>query len=83
MIRMPDYGMSEAVRGQHGVDGGVLTLDPSVDVTNEALPPTVSAQRRIGRGGFATRSEAKIRDESGNPLAGAIGTSELLGDKKP
>ena len=75
--------MSEAVRGHHRVDGDVLTLEPSVEFTNEALSPTVSAQRRIDRGAFAALSQAKIRDESGNPLAGAIGPSELLGDKKP
>ena len=46
--------MSEAVRGQHGFDGG-----------------------------FAALSEAKIRDESGDPLAGVTGTSELPGDRKP
>ncbi len=56
---------------------------PSVGITNESLAPTVSAERLFLRGGSAALGETEARDESANPLAGAIGPSELLGDKKP
>ena len=83
MLRTLEYVMSEAVRGQCGVDGGILTLDPFVGFTNESLSPTRSAERRVLSGDSAALGEATPRDESANPPAGVIRTSELLGDKKP
>lgn len=82
-MRTPDYVMREAVCGQRGVDDGVLTLDPFVGFRNQSLSPTLSAERRVLTGDSTALGEATTRDESANRPAGAIGTSELLGDKQP